>query len=117
MDTAENIVSRIKECSPDMKLRVYMQRGNETLLRGLGKDVMVIDSGDAFRDLLDMVDNHVLIVAEGSYSMLAHQLSTGGVTIVPTPGSVMSTFAGNWEQCGTNKVFTFEDLESPQDTL
>ena len=112
LDTAENVVNRIKECGPYMRLRVYMQRGNKTLLQALGDNMTVVDSGDAFNGLLGMADNHVLIMAEGSYSMLAHQLSTGGVTVVPTPGSPTGTIGCAWELCGTNKVYTFENLES-----
>ena len=78
VETATKIMQRVRECCNDkVQLTVYMENGDPGMLKALG-DFTLVDSGNPFADLKDMADNNVLIVAEGSYSILAHQLSTGG---------------------------------------
>jgi hypothetical protein len=78
------------------------------LLSGLGEPYRIVDTSDTIADLLDLSANRVLILDVSSWTVLAHQIAEGGITIVPD----VDLFDIRWHDNGMNHVLRWNELLS-----
>lgn len=108
IDKAAQLLRKMRECGVQDELNVYMEWHNETMLSGLGEPYHIIDSGDSIDDLLDLAANRLLILDISSWTVLAHQIAEGGITIVPD----IDLFGIDWYDNGVNHVLRWNELLS-----
>lgn len=101
IETANDVVSTLETCLGPLDLKVYMEAHNNTMLAGLSHPFTLVDSGSDLADLLDLVRNDILVVAGSGYTTTAHQVSRGGLTVVPDFETQQERF---WDLVGTNSV-------------
>jgi hypothetical protein len=85
-----------------------MEWHNTTMLSGLGQPYRIVDTGDSIDDLLDLATNRLLILDISSWTVLAHQIAEGGITVIPD----MDLFDINWYDNGANSVIRWNELLS-----
>jgi hypothetical protein len=110
IDVASQLVRKMRECGIQDELSVYMEWHNATMLSGLGEPAAyrIVDTGDSINDLIDLASNRIMILDISSYTVLAHQIAHGGVTIVPD----IDLFSINWHDNGVNSVLRWHELLS-----
>jgi hypothetical protein len=108
IDKGAELLRKIRECGVRDELSVYMEWHNKTMLRGLGEPYRIVDTGDSLDDLIDLASNRLMILDVSSWTVLAHQIADGGITIVPdTDGFFIS-----WHDNGVNHVLRWNELLS-----
>jgi hypothetical protein len=108
IDKAAELLRKMRECGVQDELNVYMEWHNVTMLSGLGESYSIVDTGDSINDLIDLASNRILILDVSSYTVLAHQIAQGGVTIVPD----IDLFSITWHDNGVNHVLRWHELLS-----
>jgi hypothetical protein len=106
IDKAAQLLRKMRECGVQDELSVYMEWHNTTMLDGLGEPYRIVDTGDSIDDLLDLSSNRILILDISSWTVLAHQIAEGGITIVPD----VDHFDINWHDNGMNHVLRWKEL-------
>lgn len=81
------------------------------MLADLEHDFDLVDTDDDLGDLLNLQANEILIVAGSGYTTTAHQLSRGGLTVVPDWEGHQQRF---WEKVGTNSVMKWGAMNETQ---
>jgi hypothetical protein len=104
---AADLLRKMRSCGIQDELSVYMEWHNDTMLSGLGEPYRVVDN-DSLDDLLDLASNRIIILDLSSWTVLAHQMADGGLTIVPD----VDQFAINWYDNGVNNVLRWHELLS-----
>jgi len=102
------LLRKMRGCGIKDELSVYMEWHNDTMLSGLGEPHRVVDTGDSLGDLIDLASNRVMILDLSSWTVLAHQMADGGLTIVPD----VDQFNINWYDNGINHVLRWHDVLS-----
>ena len=87
---ANNVLDGLEQCLGPLDVRLYMERHNSTMLAGIKHSFTLVDTGKDVDDLLDLSKNEILLVAGSSYTELAHQMSRGGLTVIPPADGVSS---------------------------
>jgi len=105
---AADLLRKIRSCGIQDELNVYMEWHNDTILSELGEPYQVIDSGDSVDDLIDLASNRLMILDLSSWTVLAHQIADGGITVVPD----VDQFNINWYDNGVNHVLRWHELLS-----
>ena len=114
IDKAAQLLRKMRECGVQDELSVYMERHNTTILSGLGEPYRIVDTGDSIDDLLDLAANRLLILDISSWTILAHQVAEGGITIIPDH----DLFDITWYDNGMNHVLRWQELlDIPCDEL
>jgi len=108
IDKAAQLLRKMRECGVQDELSVYMEWHNVTMLSGLGEPYRLVDTGDSIDDLLDLASNRLLILDISSWTVLAHQIAEGGLTIIPD----IDLFNINWYDNGENHVLRWNELLS-----
>lgn len=108
IETAAQLLRKLRECGVRDELSVYMESHNATMLSGLGEPYRIVDSGDDVGDLIDLASNKVLMLGISSYTVLAHQIAEKGITVVPN----IDQFGINWHDNGVNRVLRWKELLS-----
>jgi hypothetical protein len=108
IEKAAQLLRKIRECGVRDALTVYMETHNTTMLSGLNEPYRIVDTGNDLDDLLDLASNRLLILDVSSYTVLAHQIADGGLTIVPDT----SQFDITWEDNGENHVLRWQEVLS-----
>jgi hypothetical protein len=108
IETAARLLRKLRECGVEDELSVYMESHNDTMLSGLGEPYRIVDTGDDIDDLIDLASNRVMILDVSSYTVLAHQIAEGGITVVPDT----DLFRINWFDNGVNHVLRMHELLS-----
>jgi len=109
IDVAAQLLRKMRQCGMQDELSVYMEWHNTTMLSGLGEPYRIVDSGDSgLNDLLDLASNRVMVLDISSYTVLAHQIADGGITIVPD----IDLFGITWHDNGVNHVLRWGELLS-----
>lgn len=108
IDVGADLLRKLRRCGVDDELSVYMEMHNTTMLSGLGEPYRLVDTGDAFDDLLDLTTNRVLILDISSWTVLAHQIAEGGITVIPDA----DLFGISWHDNGMNHVLRWNELLS-----
>jgi hypothetical protein len=98
----------MQECDVQDELSVYMEWHNATMLSGLGEPYRMVDTGESLNVLIDLASNRILILDISSYTVLAHQIAQGGITMVPDIDLCNIT----WHDNGVNKVLRWHELLS-----
>ncbi|KIM41666.1 hypothetical protein M413DRAFT_444917 [Hebeloma cylindrosporum] len=106
IDKAAQLLRKMRECGVQDELSVYMELHNTTILTGLGEPYRIVDTGDSIDDLLDLAANRLLILDISSWTVLAHQIAEGGITIIPD----IDLFNINWHDNGVNHVLRWQEL-------
>ena len=107
IDKAAQLLRKMRECGVQDELSVYMELHNTTMLSGLGEpSYRIVDSGDSIQDLLDLAANKLLILDISSWTVLAHQIAEGGITVIPDK----DLFGINWYDNGVNHVLRWQEL-------
>ena len=106
IDKAAQLLRKMRECGVQDELSVYMEWHNTTMLNGLGEPYRIVDTGDSIEDLLDLSANRILILDISSWTVLAHQVAEGGITIIPD----VDRFDINWHDNGMNHVLRWQEL-------
>lgn len=109
VDLAAQMIAKMRECGMQDELSVYMEWANDTMLRGLGEPYRLVDSGDSIDDLLDLAANRVLILDISSWTVLAHQIAEGGISLVPNVEGY-DGYAIPWDDNGMNRVLRWNEL-------
>lgn len=107
IDKAAQLLRKMRECGVQDELSVYMEWHNVTMLSGLGEPYRIVDN-DSLDDLLDLAANRLLILDISSWTVLAHQIAEGGITVIPD----MDLFDINWYDNGMNRVLRWNELLS-----
>jgi hypothetical protein len=114
IDKAAQLLHKMRECGVHDELSVYMESHNTTMLSGLGESYRIVDSGDSIEDLLDLSANRIMILDISSWTVLAHQIAEGSITIIPD----IDLFDINWHDNGMNHVLRWKELlDIPCDEL
>ena len=114
IDKAAQLLRKMRECGVQDELSVYMEWHNTTMLSGLGEPYRIVDTGDSIEDLLDLSANRILILDISSWTVLAHQIAEGGISIIPD----VDRFNINWYDNGENRVLRWQEiLDIPCDEL
>ncbi|KAF9528298.1 hypothetical protein CPB83DRAFT_894556 [Crepidotus variabilis] len=108
IEVAAKLLRKMRECGVDDELSVYMEAHNLTLLDGLGEPYRLVDTGNDINDLVDLASNRIMVLDIGSYTAIAHQISDGGVTVVPD----VDEFGISWHNIGPNTVLRWNELLS-----
>jgi hypothetical protein len=108
IEKAAELLRKMRECGVQDELSVYMEWHNVTMLSGLGEPYRIVDTGDSIDDLLDLAANRVMILDISSWTVLAHQIAEGGLTIVPD----IDLFSIDWYDNGVNRVLRWNELLS-----
>jgi hypothetical protein len=106
IDKAAQLLRKMRECGMQDELSVYMEWHNATMLSGLGEPYRIVDTGDSIEDLLDLAANRLLILDVSSWTVLAHQIAEGGITVIPDT----DLFGINWHDNGMNHVLRWNEL-------
>ena len=106
INKAAQLLLKMRECGVQDELSVYMESHNTTMLNGLGEPYRIVDTGDSIDDLLDLSANRILILDVSSWTVLAHQIAEGGITIIPD----IDLFDINWYDNGMNHVLRWKEL-------
>jgi len=106
VDKAAQLLRKMRQCGMQDELSVYMEWHNTTILSGLGEPYRIVDTGDSIEDLLDLASNRLLILDISSWTVLAHQIAEGGITIIPD----IDLFSINWYDNGANHVLRWNEL-------
>ena len=106
IDKAAQLLRKMRECGVRDELSVYMELHNTTILSGLGEPYRIVDTGDSIEDLLDLAANRLLILDISSWTVLAHQIAEGGISIIPD----RDLFGINWYDNGMNHVLRWQEL-------
>ena len=106
IDKASQLLRKMRECGVQDELSVYMEWHNTTMLEGLGEPYRIVDTGDSIDDLTDLSANRILILDISSWTVLAHQIADGGITIIPD----VDRFDINWHDNGMNHVLRWKEL-------
>jgi hypothetical protein len=107
IDKAAQLLRKMRECGVQDELSVYMEWHNVTMLSGLGEPYRIVDT-DSLSDLIDLASNRIMILDISSYTVLAHQMAQGGVTIVPD----VDMYSITWHDNGMNHVLRWQELLS-----
>ena len=107
IDKAAQLLRKMRECGMQDELSVYMEWHNVTMLEGLGEPYRIVDN-DSIDDLLDLAANRLLILDISSWTVLAHQIAEGGITVIPD----VDLFGINWYDNGVNHVLRWNELLS-----
>lgn len=99
--TANAVLSGLTACLGPLSVRLYMENHNATMLADITHPYTLVDTRDDLGDLLDLASNDVLVVSGSSYTTAAHQVSRGGITLVPDLETHQERF---WDEFGTNEV-------------
>ena len=114
IDKAAQLLRKMRQCGVQDELSVYMEWHNRTMLSGLGEPYRIVDTGDSIDDLLDLSANRILILDISSWTVLAHQIAEGGISIIPD----IDRFSINWYDNGENRVLRWKEiLDIPCDEL
>jgi hypothetical protein len=108
IEKGAEMLRKLRQCGMRDELSVYMEWHNDTMLAGLGEPYRVVDR-DSIEDLLDLAANRLLILDIGSWTILAHQIAEGGVTIIP---DIDLEGVINWYDNGVNHVLRWHELLS-----
>jgi hypothetical protein len=108
IDKAAELLRKIRGCGVHDELSVYMEWHSETMLSGLGEPYRLVDTGDSLDDLIDLASNRLMILDISSWTVLAHQITDGGVSIVPD----IDLFDITWDDNGLNHVLRWNELLS-----
>jgi len=108
VDKAAELLRKIRECGVQDELSVYMEWHNKTILSGLGEPYRIVDTGDSLDDLIDLASNRLMILDVSSWTVLAHQIADGGITVVPDTDG----FSISWHDNGVNHVLRWHELLS-----
>jgi hypothetical protein len=108
IDKAAELLRKIRECGVRDELSVYMEWHNATMLEELGEPYRIVDTGDSLDDLIDLASNRLMILDVSSWTVLAHQITDGGISIVPDTDG----FSINWHDNGLNHVLRWNELLS-----
>jgi len=108
IDKGAELLRKIRECGVQEELSVYMEWHNATMLRALGEPYRIVDTGDSLDDLIDLASNRLMILDVSSWTVLAHQIADGGITIVPDTDG----FDISWHDNGINHVLRWHELLS-----
>lgn len=108
IDKAADLLRKIRECGVHDELSVYMEWHNETMLRDLGEPYRIVDTGDSLDDLIDLASNRLMILDVSSWTVLAHQIADGGISVVPDT----DVFYITWHDNGANHVLRWHELLS-----
>ena len=108
IDKAAQLLRKMRECGVQDELSVYMEWHNTSMLGGLGEPYRIVDTGDSIDDLLDLAANQVLILDISSWTVLAHQIAEGGITVIPDA----DLFDINWYDNGVNHILRWNELLS-----
>jgi hypothetical protein len=106
IDKAADLLRKMRECGIHDELTVYMEWHNTTMLRGLGEPYRIVDTDDSFDDLVDLASNRLMILDLSSWTVLAHNIAGGGITVVPD----IDQFSITWHDNGVNNVLRWEEL-------
>jgi hypothetical protein len=106
VDKAAHLLRKMRECGVQDELSVYMEWHNATMLEGLGEPYRIVDTGDSLDDLLDLAANRIMILDISSWTVLAHQVAEGGITIIPD----IDRFGISWHDNGVNHVIRWQEL-------
>lgn len=109
VDLAAQMIAKMRKCGVQDELSVYMEWHNDTMLSGLGEPYRIVDSGDSIDDLLDLAANRVLILDISSWTVLAHQIAEGGISLVPNVEGY-DGYAIPWDDNGMNRVLRWNEL-------
>jgi len=109
VEKGAELMRKIRECGVQDELSVYMEWHNDTMLSGLGEPYRIVDTGDSLDDLIDLASNKLMILDVSSYTVLAHQMAEGGITIVP---DIDLQFHITWHDNGMNHVLRWHELLS-----
>lgn len=109
VNLAAQMIAKMRECGVQDELSVYMEWHNDTMLSGLGEPYRLVDSGDSIDDLLDLAANRVLILDISSWTVLAHQIAEGGISLVPNVEGY-DGYAIPWDDNGMNRVLRWNEL-------
>ncbi|KAF9528295.1 hypothetical protein CPB83DRAFT_814254 [Crepidotus variabilis] len=108
IEVAAQMLKKLRECGIEDDLSVYMEFHNTTILSGLGEAYRIVDTGDDINDLIDLASNRIMILDIGSYTAIAHQISDGGISVVPDNDE----FGISWHDNGYNTALRWTDLLS-----
>ena len=108
IDKGAQLLRKLRECGMQDELSVYMEWHNVTMLAGLGEPYRIVDTGDSIDDLLDLAANRLMILDISSWTVLAHQIAEGGITVIPD----VDLFNINWYDNGVNHVLRWNELLS-----
>jgi len=108
IEVAAQLLRKLRECGMRDELNVYMENHNTTMLSGLGEPYRIVDTGDDVKDLVDLASNRLIVLDVGSYTVLAHQIAEGGITVVPDKDLHRIT----WHDNGSNHVLRWHELLS-----
>ena len=106
IDKAAQLLRKMRECGVQDDLSVYMERHNTTMLNGLGEPYRIVDTGDSIDDLLDLSANRILILDISSWTVMAHQIAEGGITVIPD----VDRFGIDWYDNGMNHVLRWQEV-------
>jgi len=109
VDLAAQMIAKMRQCGMKDELSVYMEWHNDTMLSGLGEPYRIVDSGDSIDDLIDLAANRVLILDISSWTVLAHQIAEGGISLVPNVEGY-DGYAIPWDDNGMNRVLRWNEL-------
>jgi hypothetical protein len=108
IEMGAQLLRKIRECGVQDELSVYMELHNDTILSGLGEPYHIVDTGDPIDDLIDLATNRLMILDISSWTVLAHQIAEGGVTIIPD----IDLFSITWHDNGVNHVLRWHEFLS-----
>jgi hypothetical protein len=111
IDLAAKLIGKLRECGVQDELSVYMEWHNDTMLSELGEPYRLVDSGDSIDDLLDLAANRLMILDISSWTVMAHEIAEGGITLVPD----VDGYDGHdirWHNNGMNHVLRWSELLS-----
>jgi hypothetical protein len=108
IDLAARLLRKMRKCGVRDELSVYMEWHNTTMLSGLGEPYRIVDTGDDIQDLIDLASNRLLILDISSWTVLAHQMADGGISVVPDT----DLFDIDWYDNGVNHVLRWRQLLS-----
>jgi hypothetical protein len=109
IEKGAQLLRKLRECGVQDQLSVYMEWHNATMLSGLGEPYRIVDTGDSIDDLLDLASNRLLILDISSWTILAHQIAEGGITVIPDTDTFSSI---TWYNNGENHVLRWHELLS-----
>ncbi|KAM0753999.1 hypothetical protein T439DRAFT_332446 [Meredithblackwellia eburnea MCA 4105] len=104
--TANRVLKGLQTCLGDLDVKTYMENHNDTMLANLDHPSVVVDTHDDIGDMVDLAQNEIMIVAGSGYTMTTHQISRGGLTVVPN----FDPNARFWEVSGTNGVLKWQEV-------
>jgi hypothetical protein len=108
IEVGAQLLRKLRECGVEDELSVYMEWHNTTMLSGLGEPYRIVDTGDSIDDLIDLASNRLIILDISSWTVLAHQIADGGITVVPN----VDLFGITWHDNGVNHVLRWNELLS-----